>query len=220
MGRDIMPEVLQNPVVISLKGELARLESRRADMTSRYGRNYPDIQRLNSEVSAMRERVNEEINRVASSLGAANQINVARETEIRGAVEAQRQRVLELSQQRDDIAVLQNDVANARRAYDTVMQRFAQTSLESQNQTTNVMVVTPAVESLFPDSPRVKVNLALALVFGSLFGIALALFVERLDQRIHGADHLRTVLAAPVFGVLAQTAAISTKRPKRLTLKW
>src|SRR5690606_21352672 len=102
-------------------------------------------------------------------------INRQREAEIRREMAKQRQHVLQLSRQRDEIAILQNDVTNAQRAYDTVTQRLAQTSLESQNQITNVMVITPAVRPLGPYGPRIKVNALLALVFGSLFGVALAL---------------------------------------------
>jgi len=216
-GRDSLSEVLQSPVVINLKGELAKLESRRAETAKRFGPNYPDLQRLDDQISAVNERLNQEINRVASSLQSTNQINVQRETEIRGGLDAQRRRVLELSRQRDEIAVLQNDVTNAQRAYDTVTQRLAQTSLESQNQMTNVMIITPAIQPMTPDSPRIKVNLVLALVFGSLFGVAMALLIERIDQRLHGADHLRNVLGAPVLGALGrQGMAIATRHSRRL----
>lgn len=219
--RDTLAEVLQNPVVASLKNDLARLELRRAETARRYGDNYPDIQRLDDQIVTARERLNQEVNRVASSLSAANQINMQREAEIRRQMDAQRRHVLQLTRQRDEIAVLQNDVANAQRAYDTVTQRLAQTSLESQNQITNVAIITPAVRPLFPDSPRIKVNMLLALVFGFLFGVALALFRERTDQRLYGVDHLRHVLGAPVFGMLErQSMALTQARPRGLLSRW
>lgn len=219
--KDSLTEVLQNPVVASLKADLARLELRRAETARRYGDNYPDIQRLDDQISTAKLRLDQEINRVASSLSAANQINMQREAEIRRQMDAQRRHVLQMTRQRDEIAVLQNDVTNAQRAYDTVTQRLAQTSLESQNQMTNVAIITPAVRPLFPDSPRVKINMLLGLLFGSLFGVALALFRERIDQRLYGADHLRHVLGAPVFGMLGQQGmALTEARPKGLLSKW
>lgn len=214
---DSMTEVLQNPVVISLKGELAKLESRRAESAIRFGPNYPDVQRLDDQISLLRERLAQETSRVTSSLRSSNQINMQREAEIRRQLEIQRQRVLMLSRQRDEIAVLQNDVANAQRAYDTVTQRLAQTSLESQNQMTNVMIITPAIRPKAPYSPRIKVNALLALIFGWLFGMALALFIERLDQRLYGTNRLRGVLGAPVLGVLGrQGMALPPGRSRRM----
>jgi chain length determinant protein EpsF len=218
---DSLTEVLQNPVVASLKADLSRLELKRAETAQRYGDNYPDIRRLDEQISTARERLDQEIARVTSSLRASNQINMQREAEIRRQLDAQRRNVLQMSRQRDEIAVLQSDVANAQRAYDTVTQRLAQTSLESQNQMTNVAIITPAIRPLFPDSPRVKVNLLLSLVFGFLFGVALALFRERIDQRLYGADHLRHVIGAPVFGILGQQGmALAQTRPRGLLSKW
>ncbi len=197
-----MSEVLQNPVVASLKGDLARLELQRAEKSRRFGDNYPDIRRLDEQVAVARQRLDLEIGKVAASLGASNRINLQREAELRKELDTQRRRVLHLSRQRDEIAVLQNDVANAQRAHDMVTQRLVQTSLESQNQTTNVMIITPAVRPIFPHSPRVGINLLLAALFGFLSGVALALFREHFDRRLYGAGHLRDALGVPVFGVL------------------
>lgn len=216
-SRENVSEVLQNPVVINLKGELAKLELRRAETAKRYGANYPDLQRLDEQIDTVNQRINNETERVVSSLQSANLVNTNREAEIREGMNVQRQRVLELSKQRDEIAVLQNDVTNAQKAYDTVTQRLAQTSLESQNQLTNVMIITPAMQPLGPDSPRVKVNVILGSIFGLLFGIALALLIERMDQRLHGADQLRRIVGAPVFGVLGpHGGTVAIGRSKRL----
>jgi chain length determinant protein EpsF len=219
-GRDSMTEMLQNPVIINLKGELSKLELRRAEIAKRFGANYPDLQRIDEQVSAVNERLTQETNRVVASLRSSNKINLQRETEIRAGLDAQRARVLELSRQRDEIAVLQYDVTNAQRAYDTVTQRLAQTSLESQSQMTNVMIITPAIQPMGADSPRIKVNMALALVFGFLLGIAIALLREKLDQRLYGPDQLRHVLGAPVFGALGQKGmALTVRGPRRLALR-
>ncbi|MFT3735044.1 MAG: chain length determinant protein EpsF [Rhodocyclaceae bacterium] len=209
--RNNLTEVLQNPVIVGLKSEHSKLEAKRADMGVRLGDQHPEMQRLNSEIAAVRDRITQETNRVAASLGVTNQVNMQRENEIRSGLNAQRQRVLELGRQRDEIAVLQNDVANAQRAYDVVTQRLAQTSLESQNQTTNVMIITPALAPLFPDSPRIKVNLVLALLCGAFLGVAFALLAERIDPRVHGAEHLRNALAVPVFGSLEMTRRVRTR---------
>jgi len=216
-GRDTMPEVLQSPTVISLKSDLARLEGQRDEASSRLGSAHPSIERLNSEISALRARLNTEIGRVTASLTASNQINTQREGEIRGALEAQRQRVLHLTQNHNEIAVLQNDVANAQKAYDLVTQRLAQTSLESQNQTANAMIITPATQEFGSGQPRKLVNVLLALVFGTIFGIGLALLRERLDQRVHGDEDFRTLFGIPVLGVVERAPLISVSRPGRLS---
>jgi chain length determinant protein EpsF len=218
-GRDTMPEVLQNPMIISLKGELAKLESKREEASGRLGSAHPEIERMDSEIAALRTRLNAEIGRVTASLSASNQINTQRENEIRGEMEGQRQRVLAMIRDRNEIAVLQSDVVNAQKAYDMVTQRLAQTSLESQNQTANAMIITPATKEFGSGKPRKMVNLLLALIFGTLFGIGLALLRERLDQRVHGEDDFRTLFGIPMLGTLQDAPLISVSRPHRLSAR-
>jgi len=75
---------------------------------------------------------------------------VRRENEIKAALEAQKQRVLDLRHQHDESANLENDVLTAQRNLDAVTQRLAQSNLESQTQQTNIMPLTIATEPVKP----------------------------------------------------------------------
>ena len=199
---DNMPEVLQNSLIQSLKADLTRQEGERDQLAGRLGSNHPEIARVRAEIANLRERIATEVQRVVSSLGSTYRVNTQREREISAALEAQKQKVLELKAQRDEIAVLQRDVENAQRAYDLVTQRLAQTSLESQTQQTNVVVLTPAVAPLQHSRPRVLLNVLVAVFLGGMLGLGLALVRELLDQRVRGAADLAESLQLPVLGVI------------------
>lgn len=203
---DTLPEVLQSGLIQGLKTELARHEASREQLVSRVGRNHPDYGRVEAEIKSIREKIASETQRVASSIGTANRTNVAREGELRAALDAQKKRVLELRERRDQIAVLQRDVESAQRAYDLVAQRLSQTSLESQTQQTNIAVLTPATAPLKPSSPRITLNLALAVFLGTLLGVGTALLLELVDQRIRGPHDLDQLADAPLLGVIPASA--------------
>ncbi|MCB1907324.1 MAG: chain length determinant protein EpsF [Rhodocyclaceae bacterium] len=199
---ETLPEVMQNSLIQSLKADLARNEAARQQLAARLGRNHPELARANAEIASLRERVAAEVRRVASSIGTTTRVNDQRESEIRAALEAQKQHVLELKGQRDQIAVLQRDVENAQQAYDMVTQRLAQTSLESQNQQTNVVVLTPAVAPIEHSRPRTVLNVVVATFLGLLVGISSALLRELADQRVRGVADLADTLDMPVLGVI------------------
>ena len=117
-GNENVQEVLQNPLISSLKADLARAEARLQDVQSRLGTNHPEYLKAQSEIGSLRERITLETRRVASSLGSANQVNMQREAELRAALDAQKKKVLQLKEERDGIGVLQRDVEGAQRAYD------------------------------------------------------------------------------------------------------
>jgi uncharacterized protein involved in exopolysaccharide biosynthesis len=57
-GVDSAPDVLANPLVQSLKGDLLRAESKLQELSTRLGPNHPQYQQQASEVQALRQRVN------------------------------------------------------------------------------------------------------------------------------------------------------------------
>ena len=94
------------------------------------------------------------------------------------------------------------DVENAQRAYDAVATRVTQTSLESQNQLTNVALLSPADEPLKPSSPKTLINLVLSVFLGGLLGMGTALLRELLDRRVRSAEDVVQSLDLPVIGTM------------------
>ncbi len=197
-----MPEVMQNGLIQSLKADLARQQGARDQLAKRYGANHPEIGRVDADIASLRERISSEIQRVVRSLGTASRVDVQREQEIKTALQTQKQKVLDLKAERDQINVLLRDVENAQRAYDLVTQRLAQTNLESQTQQTNVVVLTPAVAPLKPSSPKIVLNTALAIFLGLLLGLGAALLMELMDPRVRGVEDLAQMEGVPILGVV------------------
>ncbi|BAL23275.1 chain length determinant protein EpsF [Azoarcus sp. KH32C] len=197
---DALPEVMQNPLIANLKADLARREAEQDQLRGRLGPNHPEVAKQAAAIQTLRQRVSAETQRVAASLGTQDRVNVAREAEVSGAVEAQKARVLQLKQHNDQIAVLQRDVESAQKAYDQVTQRLAATSLESQTQQTDVAILTPGEVPIWPTGPRLLIKLALALVVGVVLGGGTALVLELGDLRVRGEDDLVRLPDMPVLG--------------------
>jgi protein tyrosine kinase modulator len=195
-----LPEVLRSPLIASLKDNLSDAESKQSDIAARLGKNHPDYQAAQAEVATLRSRIAQETAKIATSLGSASQVDVRRENDIRLALEAQKKRVLELKHEHDQADVLQNDVATAQRDLDAVTQRFAASSLESQIQQTNIVLLSAANEPIDPSSPKVLINLLIGLFLGGVAGIGTALLLEMKDPLIRGDEEVRQLLEVPLLG--------------------
>jgi capsular polysaccharide biosynthesis protein len=117
-------------------------------------------------------------------------------------IEAQKQRVLALRSQHDEISVLVQDVETAGRAYESVAQRMTQTSLESKAEQTNLSILSPAMSPTEPSRPIVSKYMAAAAMAGMALGIMLALGLELLDRRVRNAGDLSVVEGIPLLGQL------------------
>ena len=155
----------------------------------------------------MRAKVEAETRRVASSIGTTNRVNLQKESEIRAAIETQKNRVLELKKQRDELSVLQREVESAQRAYELVSQRLTQTNLESQISQTNVVMLNPADEPIEPASPKILLNLALSIFLGTLLGVGAAL--------LHGNDRPPRALRLRPCRIPRPAAARRARRARR-----
>lgn len=199
---DRLQEVVNNPALAGLRSDIARAEARFQELTSRLGDNHPQVVEAKANIASLRGRLDGETRRVTGSLGVTNTINRQREAEIRTALEVQRARVVRMRSARDEGAVLIRDVEAAQRAYDAVMARLNQTSLESQATQSNAYVLSSAVPPLQPSSPNVPRNLVLAIVVGMLLAVLVAMLLEVVDRRVNSVDEASELLGLPFLGVL------------------
>lgn len=199
---DRLQEVLNNPVVGGLKADLARAEARLKELNSRLGDNHPQVIEARASISEIRARLDGEIRRVTGGVGVANTINRQREAEIRASLEAQRSKVLRMKAQRDESAVLQRDVESAQRAYEAVVSRFNQSTLESQTTKSDIMALSQAEPPAKPASPKIVLNAVVALFLGAFLAVGVALLMESMDRRLRVNEDVFQAVGVPVIGVM------------------
>lgn len=210
-------EVSASPILAQLRTELARQEATLQELGNQYGRAHPTYERQLAQTEALRQRVTEELQHSSSSAHASSRASAMRVADLRAAVAAQKDRVLELKKLRDEMAVLQREVENSQKIYDLALQRFAQNSLESQTNQTIASILAPAFAPSRPSSPRVGLNLGLSAVLGLLLGLGVALVLELADRRVRAEDDVEDGLALPLLGVLGN-AHRRVKRKHRPSL--
>jgi chain length determinant protein EpsF len=193
------PDVMLNPMIQQLQGEVARSEAKVHELKNQLGSNHPQLLSAQAELESLRSRLLNQMHEVAGSVGTANTVNVQREAEIKAALEEQKRRVLEMRSQRDQAAVLEKDLEAAQKAYDLVAQRRSQTNLESLNQQANVAVLSEALPPTEPSRPRVRLNLLAGVFAGTLLGVAAALGMELRDRRVRSVEDALQVFGLPIL---------------------
>jgi polysaccharide biosynthesis transport protein len=177
--------VLQNPLLQNLKTELARSEARFADVSQRFDHNHPQYMSAQAELESLREKVTGEIKNAAGTVAREAQIARQNMTDLQRAMETQRRRILDLQHNQDEYTVLKRDVESARAAYDSSLQRGGETRLESRLNNTNTAILNYAYPPMKASSPRLLLNLALAIVFGAMLAVSASLIKDRFDPRVH-----------------------------------
>ncbi|HMH27081.1 MAG TPA: chain length determinant protein EpsF [Steroidobacteraceae bacterium] len=206
--------VLQNPLLQNLKTELARSEARFADVSQRFDHNHPQYMSAQAELESLREKVAGEISNSVGTVAREAQIARQNMTDLQRAMEQQRKRILDLQHNQDEYTVLKRDVESARAAYDSSLQRGGETRLTSRLNNTNTAILNYAYPPMKASSPRLFLNLALAIVLGSLLAVSASLIKERFDPRVHSRADL---LEGAELAVLAELprARVSMRRHRQ-----
>ena len=208
-GAGSLPETLESRLVQKLRGDLAEADARLQKARLQLGEAHPEYQRLETEASSIRTKLDAEVDRYAQGVRTTGAINERRLAEVRRALEEQRARVLKIRGLRDELAVLQDDVQTARRNLETVAQRQVTTTLESQSRQTNAALLTPAVTPVEPASPKLVLNVAGGVLFGLLLGAAVALLLEQRMRPVRAVVDLVDAIPAPVLVVVPGAGRMS-----------
>ena len=197
---DKMGEVLNNPVISSLKADLARSEVRLQEMSARFGDSHPSMLETRASIAEIRARIEAETRRIVGSVGVNNTISRQREGELRAALEAQRNKVLKLKAMRDEGLMLAREAENVQRLYEQVTARTNQSSLESQSNQTNISLLSEARAPNDASSPRVLLNTVLGSIIGLVLAVVAALGFESVDRRLRLPSDIVDALALPIIG--------------------
>lgn len=204
-GGEMSPDVQASALVQSLKGELNRAETKMSEMRVSLGPNHPMYIQLEGQITELKQQIAQEMRLVSGGTGVAKTTANLREAELREVVEAQKQRVLALKQDRDQIAVLAQDVEAAKRIYDSVLQRTNQLNLEKQTDQANVSILSPAIEPTSPAKPNIPKYLAMTLLGALGAAVGAALGLEFLNRKVRVMSDIM-IPDVPVLGVIERAA--------------
>ena len=212
---DSLPDLMKNPLIQNLKSELARAEAKLAEISERYDLNHPQYRAAVAEVGSLRSKLNAEIGVARGSL-VQNATMARRQVgEVQKALEEQKDRIIALKRQQDELSVLRRDVESARAAYDAAMLQANQTKMESRVDRTNVAILNPATPPLFPDSPKILLNLVVGLFVGVVLAIGLILTLEVCNRRLRSAEDLVDFTDLPVLAELPMLPAAARRHRRR-----
>jgi len=203
-GRSIqeLPDTQANETLRRLDRELADGDGKLLALRTRYGTNHPEYRQQLAENQRRRKTLDDEIAQFLTATTRAREQSEEHAAKLAAVVATQRARLLANRGERDELTVLTRNVETAQSAYDTAMQRFVISQVDSRANQTSVALLNAAPVPLDPYRPKIGLNLALALIVGVVLGSALVVLLETTDRRVRSQSDLEFGRAAPLLGTL------------------
>ena len=219
-------ETNHNPYLIStLEGRLVELELKQKGLLTKYNEGSRLVKNVRDEIKMVREKLLEqETKRYGKSHSGLNLTYQRMQEQLFGnevELRAVRGKRESLSAQLDDykkrlnnmnaieveLNELQNQVDVDRQNYQLYLAKIEETRISDamdREKIASVSLIEPARPPFKPVSPKVLLNMMLAVFLGGFGALGLAFFLEHLNDTLERAEDVENVLQLPVLGSIPE----------------
>ncbi len=205
---DQFPNVVKNPLIMSLKAEYSKLEAQYKQKAAIFKPDYPEMKSLRSRMEALKARIEKETRALGEeelkNARAKYLAALKSEESLRKLVEEQKKQIASANRSGIYYSSLKIEIKNLRELLAHLTKKQKESILSANLEgmrTSSIKVVDRAEVPLYPASPNKKMNLLLSLLVGLFGGVLLALVVEATDTSIKEADEAERIFKLPVLGV-------------------
>jgi len=183
-------EVLENGLVQRLKEQRIALQNERRDLLKRYLETHPDVKVLDDKLARVEQALAREVAGIRTAMKRRLAATEQAEAEARRTVERLEAAYQGLQVFEVDYKALETEVDKKKGLQARMLDRITEAELQAQTRTNNVSPLDAALVPHAPVSPRLTVNLAVALVLSMIGGLGLILLVERLDNSVKSQEQV------------------------------
>ncbi|MCX7943921.1 MAG: polysaccharide biosynthesis tyrosine autokinase [Deltaproteobacteria bacterium] len=199
---DSLDMITQNSLIQRLKEEYVKARNTFLDIAERYGEKHQKYQVAKKQLELIESNIKQEMKNIIESfenkyLATVNAIN-----ELKRAIEETKQQAMDLNKLEVDYIKLKRDADNNLNLYQIVLKRQKETDLTGLLKANNVRKLDSALVPTSPIKPKLNINLLVGALIGIFGGIALAFFLERVDNTIKTQEDIERYLKLPFLGLI------------------
>ena len=220
MAQASSPELIASPVADPslqlLRTQQAELHVQFAQMSAKFGKNYPKLNELSNQIARVDSAVATELTNLQERYHNDYEAALHSEQMLRTSFEQEKQKAFELNEGSAQRAILKREVESTQQLYETVQLKLQQAGIAAGLASANIAVVDVAQVPSEPIEPRPGIDLLLGLGAGLTAGTITALAAEAMRDAVRTTDDAENAVALPVLAVVPQISRGPRKGMRRL----
>lgn len=204
-------EALRNQAINSLRQRRAELAAQYQQMMVQFEPEYPPARALQSQIRELERSISSEESRVSNSLLADFRQAEQREQGLQTRVDQLKASFLDQRRRSIQYNIFQQEVDTNKALYNGLLRRYEEIGVAGGVGINNVSVVDLAEVPQNPSSPKLLINLAIALLAGLALGAATALALEQMDDAIADPAEVERRLGLPLLGSVPKVEGVTPK---------
>ncbi len=203
------------------KNKLEELEQKRAQLLVSYTEKYPEVKEIDQQIAVLKKQIEatrtRSTNIVTTNIETRYKQAKAKEDALRASFNQQRGETLTQNEAAVNYKIFQQEIQTNKEMLDGLLQRLKETDVMQAGTPNNIRILEYAPVPKGAVGPRRMQSIALAVLVSLVFGVALARYLDYLDDSIHSAEDVEKVLRLPALAVIPAIGSLS--RRSRLASK-
>ncbi len=219
-GIDSVSTVLNSPVIVELRRQLADLQREQADINTRYGPKHPETIKVAQQIEGLNHQIREESQQIVSGLASDARAAEAREASLRGDLD--RLKGEEATNSRASVVAdtMEREAEAKRSIYNQLANSAQQVNQQEHSTESQAQIVSHASVPTKPVFPNKPLFAAMGLALGLALGAAAVFAAEFLDAGVRSVDDVERDLQADYITSAPLLSASALKVDGRRILAW
>lgn len=195
-------EALGNPAISTLRNRRAELAADYAKLMVQFEPGYPPARALQRQIEQIDRSITREERRVQQTLSEEYRAASAREKALANRITGLKTGLLDFRRRSIQYNILQREVDTNRQLYDALLQRYKEIGVAGGVGVNNISVVDGAQLPTRPSSPKLLLNMAIALLAGFIIAGGVVFVLEQMNHGINDPEQVEEALGVPLLGTV------------------
>jgi capsular exopolysaccharide synthesis family protein len=196
--------------------KLTELKQKRAQLLVEYTEKYPEIKEIDQQIAVLEKQIKESKGSttkvVTTNLETRYREALQHEQALRAAFDQQRGETLSQNEAAVNYRIIQQEIETNKQLLDGLLQRSKENDVVVAGTPNNIHVVDYAPVPKVPVGPKRLQGIALGFLLSLVFGIALARYLDYLDDTVHSAEDVEKTLRLPALAVIPAIGSLTRRR--------
>lgn len=201
-GVSTASEVLDSPLIQSLREQQAQVERRVAELAAEYGPSHPRMIQLRAEAEDLESNITAEVNKIARGLENEVAIARARETSLQNELLRLKNRMAEANDSEIRLRALEREAEASRGLLATLLARNKEVSSQDEMQVhqADARIISRAATPFKPYFPQKKIILGIVALLSALLSLIFVFVLELRQRGFISGEQIEAAADLPSLG--------------------
>lgn len=197
-----LPIISTSSSLLALREKIQEAEKYVVELSKKYGHKHPVMIRAKGDLQVLREKKEQEVLRLVESIKNEYELAKSNEENLSKLLGKTKKEVLGLNERLIQYSILKREVDTNKALYDALLKKIKEQKFQEDAQGVRTWVMTEAKTPKSPAWPNRFLSILGAIGLGLFGGVALAFFIEYLDNTVKSPEDAEARLGITVLGMV------------------